>query len=383
MYYIGDENGIEWSSTHCMYAEFECGPENGAGNVISFGQKISSWDIGRRQWHIYYPVLCKKGNVKTEFCIGYAASYNGSADTHGVTTTMLGDNNNIIRIAQGPTGIWINGVNCTKLAKNSTNYSNLQQLTNVQIGSLEGANRFYGIIKEIRIIPQTSLAAAYKENGLTDAELEDLSINGMDKNKYIGAYESSGEEDSKTEQEMDSSNYSMPMTLSSLTAIATGESINGIIVNPHVDNGYILGYENGTTIGNGVGFNLYSDMQTTVDAILSNNGSGDTANEIYRFILTKTDTNKFTIKLSSGYGPVGDNIDGVSWSTTLVNYTISDVSTVPVSSTTSLISDYKEQYMLRLANPDGYYLNAGGGANYINFSDSTNEWSIWYIFKAL
>ena len=39
--------------------------------------------------------------------------------------------------------------------------------------------------------------------------------------------------------------------------------------------------------------------------------------------------------------------------------------------------------MLRLANPDGYYLNAGGGANYINFSDSTNEWSIWYIFKAL
>ena len=24
MYYIGDENGIEWSSTHCMYAEFEC-----------------------------------------------------------------------------------------------------------------------------------------------------------------------------------------------------------------------------------------------------------------------------------------------------------------------------------------------------------------------
>ena len=31
--------------------------------------------------------------------------------------------------------------------------------------------------------------------------------------KYIGAYESSGEEDPKTEQEMDSSNYSMPMTL--------------------------------------------------------------------------------------------------------------------------------------------------------------------------
>ena len=385
MYYIGDSTGIEWSSTHCMYAEFECGPENGAGNVISFGQRINTWNNqgSSRQWHIYYPILCTKGNVTKEFCIGYAANYNGNADTHGVTTTMLGDNNNIIRIAQGPTGIWINGVNCTKLANNSTNYSNLQKITNVQIGSLEGANRFYGVVKEIRIISQTSLATAYKENGLTDVELEDLSINGMDKYKYIGAYESSGEENSKTEQEMDSSNYSMPMTLSSLTAIATGESINGIIVNPHVDNGYILGYENGTTVGNGIGFNLYSDIQTTVDAILSNNGSGDTANEIYRFIITRTDTNKFTIKLSSGYGPVGNNIDGVSWSTTLVNYTISDVSTVPVSSTTSLINDYKEQYMLRLANPDGYYLNAGGGANYINFSDSTNEWSIWYIFKAL
>lgn len=382
MYYVGDANGIEWSSTHCMYAEFECGPENGAGNVVSWGQNINSWNTSKRQWHIYYPCLCKKGNITNDFVVGYAASYSGSMETWGIGKTMLGENNNIIRIAQGPTGIWINGVNCTGQANNgAASYSNIQSITNICVGSLEGANRFYGVVKEIRIIPQSSLAAVYKDTGLTDTELEDLSLNGMDKYKYIGAYESTGE-DTKTEQELDSTDYSMPMTLSSLSAVATGESINGIIVNPHVNNGYILGYNNGTSVGDNNGFNLYSDMQMTVDAILSNNGSGDTANDIYRFIMTKTDTNKFTIKLSSGYGPTGDT-GTVSWSTTLIDYTISDITTVPISSTNSLISDYKDQYLIRLANPDGYYLNAGGGANYLNFSQTDNEWSVWYIFKCL
>ena len=379
MYYIGDSSGIAWSSTHHMYAELELSSLNGGSNILSFGTDINRWAGDGKHYHLYWPMLPNNRNGTitdtTQLCI--CCNFNGGyLKTYGVANVIVEGDKNLLRIAQGPNGLWINGNKVSSITGIRSEFSTIQNLSTVQIGSLEGANRFIGTVNEIRIIPKSSLADDYSTNGLSSDDLRDLSLNGMNKYRYLAAWSNQTPSNELTNE--DASEFTVPMTLSDLAGISVGDSINVVIANPHISNGYVIGYENGATTGLSSGFANYEELHTSVDNVLVDENSSS----IYKFTLTKTNTNTCTIALSNGYGPTGET-DVLSWSTTLIDYTISDTTTTAISSITSLIPDYKEKYLIRLANPSGYWLNAQGIASSAKFAQTDNEWSVWYIFKCL
>lgn len=169
---------------------------------------------------------------------------------------------------------------------------------------------------------------------------------------------------------MDLNNQSYLLTSNYLKSMSIGTSVNVMLVNSHKDNGYILGY-NGNTIGYSTGFIDIYDIQNKITEII------DTDIYSYMFELIKKSDNTFNLRLSNMFGPTG-SIDEVSWSTSLIDYTIKENDGVSVN---SLCEEYPNNTCFTITNSDGYSLNSNGSASLLKFSTNMSEWSLWNIFK--
>ncbi len=116
-------------------------------NILSVGQNIGSWSIGG--WHFYYTVASKK--MKSD--------YLATDGAHPVSDPKTGVEPGTVRIELSKAeGCTINGVSYNALYDSSvtgtwqSNTEDFWNLTSVNIGSKEGANRSNAVIKYVTVV---------------------------------------------------------------------------------------------------------------------------------------------------------------------------------------------------------------------------------------
>ena len=116
-------------------------------NILSVGQNIGSWSIGG--WHFYYTVASKK--MKSD--------YLATGGAHPVSDPKTGVEPDTVRIELSKAeGCTIDGVSYNALYDSSvtgtwqSNTEDFWNLTSVNIGSKEGANRSNAVIKYVTVV---------------------------------------------------------------------------------------------------------------------------------------------------------------------------------------------------------------------------------------
>ena len=116
-------------------------------NILSVGQNIGSWSIGG--WHFYYTVASKK--MKSD--------YLATDGAHPVSDPKTGVDPGTVRIELSKAeGCTIDGVSYNALYDSSvtgtwqSNTEDFWNLTSVNIGSKEGANRSNAVIKYVTVV---------------------------------------------------------------------------------------------------------------------------------------------------------------------------------------------------------------------------------------
>ena len=116
-------------------------------NILSVGQNIGSWSIGG--WHFYYTVASKK--MKSD--------YLATDGAHPVSDPKTGVEPSTVRIELSKAeGCTIDGVSYNALYDSSvtgtwqSNTEDFWNLTSVNIGSKEGANRSNAVIKYVTVV---------------------------------------------------------------------------------------------------------------------------------------------------------------------------------------------------------------------------------------
>ena len=116
-------------------------------NILSVGQNIASWSIGG--WHFYYTVASKK--MKSD--------YLATGGAHPVSDPKTGVEPGTVRIELSKAeGCIIDGVSYNALYDSSvtgtwqSNTEDFWNLTSVNIGSKEGANRSNAVIKYVTVV---------------------------------------------------------------------------------------------------------------------------------------------------------------------------------------------------------------------------------------
>ena len=116
-------------------------------NILSVGQNIGSWSIGG--WHFYYTVASKK--MKSD--------YLATGGAHPVSDPKTGVESGTVRIELSKAeGCTIDGVSYNALYDSSvtgtwqSNTEDFWNLTSVNIGSKEGANRSNAVIKYVTVV---------------------------------------------------------------------------------------------------------------------------------------------------------------------------------------------------------------------------------------
>lgn len=395
-YYTGNDSGIDWKSNYTFYAALRIDNKTPTGNILSFGNNISAW-YGTH-YHIYYPSITGTttiGNFSSLDTVGITiamATSSGSIKTAGVTTELKGENNDIIYIVQNNNGLWINGTDATKISITSGAFDTIQSLTTVQIGSYEGEGRFDGTILEMRKIMLENLADDYSETGLTATELEEISNNGLDMSKYLQSSliksVSSNTYNAANISRISNANIiSVKPTLSAdvisynqLNKLEINSSIDVLLVNPHHDNGYILGYSNNTigysdnmVVKNaGTGFNNVKDVNEQINAVLNSEYYDN-----FVYTLTKINDNTYTLVAKNSYSPIGD-IDKLSWdNNSYIEFNIDN----DIKSITSLCKNIKLKNCIRLKNTYNCYLSSQGSPKFAKFTYNNSEWSVWNLYK--
>ena len=148
-------------------------------NILSVGQNIGSWSIGG--WHFYYTVASKK--MKSD--------YLATDGAHPVSDPKTGVEPGTVRIELSKAeGCTINGVSYNALYDSSvtgtwqSNTEDFWNLTSVNIGSKEGANRSNAVIKYVTVVDlpvtvkeeKTFNEALYMVQGTTSSKLADATV---------------------------------------------------------------------------------------------------------------------------------------------------------------------------------------------------------------
>ena len=148
-------------------------------NILSVGQNIGSWSIGG--WHFYYTVALKK--MKSD--------YLATDGAHPVSDPKTGVEPDAVRIELSKAeGCTINGVSYNALYDSSvtgtwqSNTEDFWNLTSVNIGSREGANRSNAVIKYVTVVDlpvtvkdeKTFNEALYMVQGTTPLKIADSKV---------------------------------------------------------------------------------------------------------------------------------------------------------------------------------------------------------------
>lgn len=148
-------------------------------NILSVGQNIGSWSIGG--WHFYYTVASKK--MKSD--------YLATDGAHPVSDPKTGVEPGTVRIELSKAeGCTIDGVSYNALYDSSvtgtwqSNTEDFWNLTSVNIGSKEGANRSNAVIKYVTVVDlpvtvkdeKTFNEALYMVQGTTSTKVADAKV---------------------------------------------------------------------------------------------------------------------------------------------------------------------------------------------------------------
>ena len=148
-------------------------------NILSVGQNIGSWSIGG--WHFYYTVASKK--MKSD--------YLATDGAHPVSDPKTGVEPGTVRIELSKAeGCTIDGVSYNALYDSNvtgtwqSNTEDFWNLTSVNIGSKEGANRSNAVIKYVTVVDlpvtvkeeKTFNEALYMVQGTTSTKVADAKV---------------------------------------------------------------------------------------------------------------------------------------------------------------------------------------------------------------
>ena len=148
-------------------------------NILSVGQNIGSWSIGG--WHFYYTVASKK--MKSD--------YLATDGAHPVSDPKTGVEPGTVRIELSKAeGCTIDGVSYNALYDSNvtgtwqSNTEDFWNLTSVNIGSKEGANRSNAVIKYVTVVDlpvtvkveKTFNEALYMVQGTTSTKAADAKV---------------------------------------------------------------------------------------------------------------------------------------------------------------------------------------------------------------
>jgi len=148
-------------------------------NILSVGQNIGSWSIGG--WHFYYTVASKK--MKSD--------YLATDGAHPVSDPKTGVEPGTVRIELSKAeGCTIDGVSYNALYDSNvtgtwqSNTEDFWNLTSVNIGSKEGANRSNAVIKYVTVVDlpvtvkeeKTFNEALYMVRGTTSTKVADAKV---------------------------------------------------------------------------------------------------------------------------------------------------------------------------------------------------------------
>lgn len=159
-----------------------------------------------------------------------------------------------------------------------------------------------------------------------------------------------------------------------INSMAVGDSKEVIMVNPHINNGYILGHNGSAAVSEGNGFATEAAMKEAAYGVKDNNN--------YHMIISK-EQGYYTLTSKVGnMSPTGTTA-AAGWSSTPMHYTIENATSLAShTELTSGVATTNNPNLIRFKNPSNRYLNAGGGLSSLKFARGTGEWSVWYLYDA-
>ena len=159
-----------------------------------------------------------------------------------------------------------------------------------------------------------------------------------------------------------------------INSMAVGDSKEVIMVNPHRNNGYILGHNGSAAVSEGNGFATEAAMKEAAYGVKDDNN--------YHMIISK-EQGYYTLTSKVGnMSPTGTTA-AAKWSSTPMHYTIENATSLAShTDLTSGVATTNNPNLIRFKNPSNNYLNAGGGLSSLKFAKGTGEWSVWYLYDA-
>ena len=159
-----------------------------------------------------------------------------------------------------------------------------------------------------------------------------------------------------------------------INSMAVGDSKEVIMVNPHRNNGYILGHNGSAAVSEGNGFATEAAMKEAAYGVKDDNN--------YHMIISK-EQGYYTLTSKVGnMSPTGTRA-AAGWSSTPMHYTIENATSLAAhTELTSGVATTNNPNLIRFKNPSNNYLNAGGGLSSLKFAKGTGEWSVWYLYDA-
>lgn len=159
-----------------------------------------------------------------------------------------------------------------------------------------------------------------------------------------------------------------------INSMAVGDSKEVIMVNPHRNNGYILGHNGSAAVSEGNGFATEAAMKEAAYGVKDDNN--------YHMIISK-EQGYYTLTSKVGNMSPTGTIAAARWSSTPMHYTIENATSLAShTGLTSGVATTNNPNLIRFKNPSNNYLNAGGSLSSLKFARGTGEWSVWYLYDA-
>ena len=252
--------------------------------------------------------------------------------------------------------------NLSDLMNSGVTGASVQSFPSVDSNNQNSATR-YGIQFNVssRFITGNTWCDALDASNELVVKIKDLRINGVLVNTQSG--------------NIGGVTYEMVnIPYADINSMAVGDSKEVIMVNPHRNNGYILGHNGSAAVSEGNGFATEAAMKEAAYGVKDDNN--------YHMIISK-EQGYYTLTSKVGnMSPTGTTA-AAKWSSTPMHYTIENATSLAShTDLTSGVATTNNPNLIRFKNPSNNYLNAGGGLSSLKFARGTGEWSVWYLYDA-
>ena len=252
--------------------------------------------------------------------------------------------------------------NLSDLMNSGVTGASVQSFPSVDSNNQNSATR-YGIQFNVssRFITGNTWCDALDASNELVVKIKDLRINGVLVNTQSG--------------NIGGVTYEMVnIPYADINSMAVGDSKEVIMVNPHRNNGYILGHNGSAAVSEGNGFATEAAMKEAAYGVKDDNN--------YHMIISK-EQGYYTLTSKVGNMCSTGTRAAAGWSSTPMHYTIENATSLAAhTELTSGVATTNNPNLIRFKNPSNNYLNAGGGLSSLKFAKGTGEWSVWYLYDA-